>query len=71
MGDLFGFNGNKEYCLSKLSVFNISLGGSSFNLFLMSIERLINIAYPVAQSHWLTKNKACRCINIRLGLRIC
>ena len=39
------FNENKEYCLSKLSVFIISLGGSSVSMLLMSIERLITIAY--------------------------
>lgn len=55
IGDMVGLNYNKIYCLSKLSIFIVSLGGSCFSLFLISIERLIVIVYPLSRRHFLTK----------------
>ena len=57
IGDFVGLNQNKIYCLSKLTVFVVSLGGSCFSLLLISIERLIAIAYPLARRNRLTKCK--------------
>ena len=57
MGDLLGLNKNKVYCLFTLSLFVVTLGGSSVSLLLLSIERLLVIAYPFTQHRWLTKSK--------------
>ena len=57
VGDFVGLNHNKIYCLSKLCLFVVSLGGSCFSLLLISIERLIAIAYPLARRNCFTKCK--------------
>ena len=57
VGDFVGLNHNKIYCISKLCLFVVSLGGSCCSLLFISIERLITIAYPFARRHLFTKRR--------------
>ena len=59
-GDLLELNQHKTYCLLTLSLFIITLGGSSVSLLLLSIERLLVIACPFKHHRWLTRSK-CAC----------
>ena len=57
VGDMIGLNHNKFYCLSKLALFVVSLGGSCASLLLISIERLIAFVHPFSHRHFFTKCK--------------
>ena len=57
VGDFTGLNYNKLYCISKLSLFVVSLGGSCCSLLFISIERLVTIACPFTRRHYFTRRK--------------
>ena len=57
IGDMVGLNHNKTYCLLKLSLFVVSLGGSCCSLLLISIDRLIATTHPLTHRLYLKKAK--------------
>ena len=57
IGDYFGFKNEKYFCLTKLAIFNTSLGCSCYNLLLISIERYISITRPLHKHKYLTTRK--------------
>ena len=57
IGDIVGLNHIKVYCISKLALFVLSLGGSCYSLLLISVERFFAIAFPLTRRNWLTKCK--------------
>ncbi|XP_060587874.1 histamine H2 receptor-like [Ruditapes philippinarum] len=62
VGDSFHVDQEKYYCLIKLSVFTLTLGGSCMGLFIISVERFSAVAFPLKHAHF-TKQK--------LGIVVC
>lgn len=55
--DVYSLKDNKYVCLSVFALFVVSLGTSSFNLMLISIERFIAIVYPLRTKALLTQQR--------------
>lgn len=56
IGSTLNYDQNKYYCLTKLSVFAMTLGGSCMGLFLISVERFSAVAFPLRHAYF-TKRK--------------
>lgn len=56
LGNTYGFDHYKYFCLTKLSVFAMTLGGSIMGLLFISVERFSAVAFPLRHAHF-TKRK--------------
>ncbi|XP_045211036.1 histamine H2 receptor-like [Mercenaria mercenaria] len=63
IGDSSHYNYEKYFCLTKLSAFSLTLGGSCMGLFLISVERFSAVAFPLRHAHF-TKRKLAVAISI-------
>ena len=68
--DITGINSNKYFCLGKYAIFVLSLGGSCFNLLLISVERFIAVVFPLKKNDYFTRTRIILMITIGWGFSL-
>ena len=64
VADVVQLNSNKYFCLIKMSIFVLSLGGSCCSLLLISVERCAAIVFPLQMRTFFTRRRLCMMIMV-------